>query len=56
MTDFLDISYLKNGNKKQQLAYSVINQYSILEILQQHEPIVVGTIPIEVDIVDSDLD
>lgn len=56
MTDFLDISYLKNGNKKQQLAYSVITQYSMLEILKQHEPIVVGTIPIEIDIADSDLD
>lgn len=56
MTNFLDISYLKNGNERQQLVYSIITEYSILEILKEYDPIVVGTIPIEIDIPDSDLD
>lgn len=56
MTDFLDISYLKDGNEKQRLAHATISKLNILEILKQYRPIVVGTIPIEIDIPDSDLD
>lgn len=54
--DFKSIEYLEKGNDKQQLAFSILNEYRILEILQNFDPIVVGTIPICIDIESSDLD
>lgn len=54
--DFLDISYLEYGNDRQQSAYSAISELSILKILEAHQPIVAGTIPIGIDTPDSDLD
>ncbi|RZL41381.1 MAG: DUF4269 domain-containing protein [Pedobacter sp.] len=56
MINFLDISYLKLGNEKQQKAYQIITDYAILEKLAQYNPILVGTIPIDIDIEKSDLD
>lgn len=54
--NFSDMSYLENGNEMQQQAYSIISKISILHTLRQYTPIVVGTIPIGIDIPDSDLD
>lgn len=54
--NFSDMSYLENGNERQQQAYSIISKISILQTLRQYTPIVVGTIPIGIDIPDSDLD
>ncbi|WP_231427851.1 DUF4269 domain-containing protein [Pedobacter sp. Leaf250] len=54
--NFLNISYLKTGNKRQQKAYQVLNDHAILEKLNHYTPILVGTIPINVDIESSDLD
>lgn len=54
--DFKSIQYLEKGNDKQQLAFSILKEYRILEILQNFDPIVVGTIPISIDIENSDLD
>ena len=56
MIDFKNISYLKNGNQKQQLAFEVLTKYKILENLAEYNPILVGTIPINIDIKNSDLD
>ncbi|KQN38250.1 diadenosine tetraphosphate hydrolase [Pedobacter sp. Leaf41] len=56
MINFLNISYLKLGNDKQQKAYQVITDHAILEKLAQYNPILVGTIPIDIDIEKSDLD
>lgn len=56
MTDFTTIEYLKNGNKKQIQAYAILNQYKILEKLAKFDPLLVGTIPICIDIENSDLD
>lgn len=54
--DWNKIDYLKNGNKKQQKAYQVLSEHKIMWKLQAFEPILVGTIPIEIDIESSDLD
>lgn len=54
--DFKNISYLKQGNFKQKKAFRLITENNILEILSDYNPIVVGTIPINIDIEDSDLD
>lgn len=56
MTDFTDISYLKTGNQKQQAAFEVLTKHEVLEKLRDFDPILVGTIPINIDIENSDLD
>lgn len=53
---FLDIHYLQSGNEKQKRAYSVLMNHRVLEILAGFDPILVGTIPINIDIETSDLD
>ncbi|MFN0293732.1 DUF4269 domain-containing protein [Pedobacter helvus] len=54
--DFLKIDYLKEGSKKQRAAYQALITHRILEKLSQFEPILAGTIPINIDIDNSDLD
>lgn len=56
MTDFTKIEYLKNGNQKQVLAYKILTEYEVLANIAEFEPILVGTIPINIDIENSDLD
>lgn len=56
MTDFSNIEYLKNGNQKQRNVFKVLTQHKILSNLAQFDPILVGTIPINIDIENSDLD
>jgi len=54
--DFENIEYLKFGNAKQKLAYEALTKYEVLSKLKQFDPILVGTIPINIDIENSDLD
>ncbi|MDR7856773.1 DUF4269 domain-containing protein [Tissierella sp.] len=54
--DFLEIEYLKSGNIKQQEVYKVLEELNIIETLDMYNPILVGTIPIEIDLPESDLD
>ncbi len=56
MINFLNISYLQSGNEKQKKAYQVLTDNKVLEKLAPYQPIVVGTIPINIDIENSDLD
>ncbi|MFW0715759.1 DUF4269 domain-containing protein [Pedobacter sp. N23S346] len=56
MMNFLDITYLKSGTEKQQKAYQILTTNSILEKLNSYTPILVGTIPINIDVETSDLD
>jgi len=56
MTDFTSIEYLKNGNQKQQQAFEILTQNKVLSKLAEFDPILVGTIPINIDIENSDLD
>lgn len=51
-----DITYLKSGNERQKNTYSVLNKLKIFKILREYNPTLVGTIPIEIDISESDLD
>lgn len=55
-TNFLEISYLKTGNERQKKAHRVLTENNILGKLTRFAPIVVGTIPINIDIANSDLD
>lgn len=53
---FDTIEYLKQGTERQQQAYQVLTRYHVMEQLKDFEPILVGTVPIQVDIPSSDLD
>ncbi|MDR2011154.1 MAG: DUF4269 domain-containing protein [Bacteroidales bacterium] len=54
--NFLDISYLERGNNRQKIAYHIIKRNFIFEKLRKYDPVLVGTIPINIDIFNSDLD
>ncbi|WP_319591622.1 DUF4269 domain-containing protein [uncultured Draconibacterium sp.] len=54
--NFEKLDYLKDGNPKQQQAYLVLSQNKVLEQLNEFDPLLVGTIPINIDIEESDLD
>ncbi|WP_450782879.1 DUF4269 domain-containing protein [Streptomyces sp. NPDC001635] len=56
MINFLNISYLQFGNEKQKTAYQILTDNKILEKLAPYQPVLVGTIPINIDIESSDLD
>lgn len=56
MINFLNISYLQSGNEKQVKAYHTLTDNRVLEKLTPYHPILVGTIPINIDIENSDLD
>lgn len=51
-----DWQAMKVGNPKQQLAYRVIGELRIPEELAAYTPVLCGTIPIEIDTDQSDLD
>lgn len=53
---FTGINYLIKGNSKQRSAYEALQELQIIEILKDFDPIVVGTIPIDIDINQSDID
>jgi len=56
MEEFIDIEYLCQGNEKQKRAYKAIKNLKIMETLKAYHPLLVGTIPIDIDIESSDLD
>ena len=56
MQDFLTIDYLEHGNEIQQNVFHLLCNHQILEKLDTYKPIVVGTIPIEINIENSDID
>ena len=56
MIDFLTIEYLKSGNNRQREAYQTLMRHAVLEKLSEFSPVLVGTIPISIDISSSDLD
>ncbi|REA64098.1 DUF4269 domain-containing protein [Dyadobacter luteus] len=56
MIDFSNIEYLKSGNKRQRDAYDLLTDNEILLHLKEFDPLLAGTIPIEIDLEHSDLD
>ncbi|MCD9576680.1 DUF4269 domain-containing protein [Flavobacterium soyae] len=56
MIDFGNIEYLKTGNPKQIRIYETLKQNKVMEVLSEFDPILAGTIPINIDIENSDLD
>lgn len=54
--DFKNIEYLRVGNSKQKQAYRVLTENCIMLVLKEFNPILIGTIPININIENSDLD
>lgn len=54
--NFENLDYLKTGSYRQRQAYLVLTKNQIVSRLKQFDPILVGTIPIKIDIENSDLD
>lgn len=54
--NFKEISYLKKGSNKQKESYKILTKINIFNILKDYMPILVGTIPLGIDIENSDLD
>ncbi|MDL2296608.1 DUF4269 domain-containing protein [Bacteroidales bacterium OttesenSCG-928-B11] len=53
---FLSINYLQKGTPRQQEAYHLLTEHSVMERLKLYTPILTGTIPLSIDIDTSDLD
>jgi len=56
MIDFSDIHYLSHGNDRQRKLFQVLQSHVILRKLSGFDPIVIGSIPIGIDIPGSDVD
>lgn len=54
--DFTTLAYLKAGTPRQRHAYEVLSHEGIFNTLNAFDPILVGTIPISLDLSTSDLD
>jgi hypothetical protein len=54
--NFQSIQYLKTGTARQRKAYTVLERNGILQKLRSYSPILAGTIPLNIDIEESDLD
>ena len=54
--NWLDINYLAKGNKRQKECFKILSDLNIFTILSDYFPILTGTIPINIDIPESDLD
>lgn len=53
---FDTIAHLASGTLKQQDAYDTLETHQVLEKLKSFDPILAGTVPIDIAITDSDLD
>ncbi|HLZ70762.1 MAG TPA: DUF4269 domain-containing protein [Dehalococcoidia bacterium] len=53
---FLTIDYLREGTPRQQAAHAAMARLGVLERLATYAPLLAGTIPLDVDTPDSDLD
>ena len=56
MTNFKNIEYLKSGTLLQKLAYTELINLKIFDELSMYNPILTGTIPIDIGLPESDLD
>lgn len=56
MINWEDISYLKFGNKVQKHAHTCLLALGVFEQLSSYNPVLVGTVPISINLKDSDLD
>jgi hypothetical protein len=56
LPDWRDISHLAHGNARQQRAFRALQELDIFNVLGDYAPLLAGTIPLDIDIEQSDLD
>lgn len=56
MRNWKNIQYLQTGNSRQQRAHAVLQELGIWGVLRSFDPVLAGTIPLAIDLADSDLD
>jgi len=54
--DWRDLTYLLQGTATQQAAYYALEALRVFALLSAFDPVLVGTIPLDIDIPGSDLD
>jgi len=54
--NFTTIEYLKKGNPTQQKAYKTLQKVKVFSYLRAYQPLLVGTIPLKINTLKSDLD
>ncbi|MEC4113381.1 DUF4269 domain-containing protein [Myroides pelagicus] len=54
--NFRDLSYLQTGTAVQQEIYQLLDTHQVMQILAIHDPVLIGTYPIDIAIASSDLD
>lgn len=53
---YTDSAYLQQGNARQRAAFALLQKLGLFAALSKYDPILVGTIPLDIDIASSDLD
>jgi len=53
---FDTLAYLQTGTERQRRAYAVLTAHGVFDHLAAYQPILAGTIPLDIDIAGSDLD
>ena len=56
MRPLLSIDYLLRGSRAQRRAHAVLKRYRVLAALRDFDPLLAGTVPLDVQIESSDLD
>ncbi|MFS0553208.1 DUF4269 domain-containing protein [Brevibacillus sp. 179-C9.3 HS] len=56
MRNWHDLSYLRHGTIRQKSAWKAIQETRIMEVLSPYRPVLAGTIPLDIDVLQSDLD
>ncbi|WP_219836947.1 DUF4269 domain-containing protein [Paenibacillus sp. R14(2021)] len=56
LNQWTDLNYLLKGNATQAEVYQLLQEHKILDLLGEYNPILVGTVPIEINVIGSDLD
>ncbi|WP_167881155.1 DUF4269 domain-containing protein [Leptospira gomenensis] len=54
--NFSSPNFLKNGNLKQRKIWEEIKRHSIFDSISKYGPVFAGTVPLEIDIDESDVD
>ncbi|MFC3749308.1 DUF4269 domain-containing protein [Paenibacillus sp. GCM10012306] len=53
---WLDISYLQQGTALQKEVHTLLTELNVLTVLSQYHPVLVGTVPLGIQVEGSDLD
>lgn len=56
MRNWKDLHYLQTGNPRQQRAYAALQNLGAFGLLRDFDPVLAGTIPLDIDVASSDLD